>query len=47
MESISSRISSILFIEYGSPLIFLNNFFIEEKLFSSKSVGSLRSNSPK
>ena len=47
MASISLRILSIVFIEYGFPLIFSNNFFIEEKLFSSKSVGKLRSKSPK
>ena len=40
------RILSIVLIEYGLPLIFLNNF-LYEKLFSSKSVGSLSSNSPK
>ena len=47
IKSISSRILSIVLIEKGLPLVFLNNFLIEEKLFSSKSAGSLRSNLPK
>ena len=47
MVSISSRMSSIILIEYGLPLILSNNFFIEEKLLSSKSLGSFRSSSPK
>ena len=38
--SISSKILSIVLIEYGLSFIFLNNLFIDIKLFLSKSIGS-------
>ena len=46
IASISSRILSIVFIEYGLPLVFSNNFLIDLKFFSSKSDGKLRVKSP-